>query len=303
MSISLKLIAVIFLLIPLRSSSQGCSDAGICTVPAFLPGADTLAQNRHNQIGAGISYGKADNDVSVLSSYLEYKSQLSSRVSADLKITQIRQEGGGISSNGLSDLFMNFTYSTNKKIHASAGLKIPLSDANRKLNGLALPMDFQSSMGSLDLLAGLSGKLGPVNIALAAQVPLSTNKNTYRSSEHPVSSYLASFQTTNEYERSPDLMLRISYSIPLTQTLTITPGILPIYHLSDDTYRDPSNSERISIKGSAGLTLNANLFLDYQICQTGTLGFSFGAPLVNRDARPDGLTREYVLTAAYKHRF
>jgi len=150
--------------------AQGCSDAGICTLNSFNPHAsDSLSGTFRNQFKIGLSYGLGDRGISVLANYLEYNRKVSERISADVKLTSISQRGNGISSLGLSDLFLNSNLAISKRLSFTAGAKIPLNDANREENGLALPMDYQTSLGTPDLILGVSYQLNKVHIALALQ--------------------------------------------------------------------------------------------------------------------------------------
>jgi hypothetical protein len=59
----------------------------------------------------------------------------------------------------------------------------------------------------------------------------------------------------------------------------------------------------ITVFGSKGLTLNANVFLNYKINDKSALEFNAGSPLVARDVRPEGLTRSFVATIQYQLSF
>lgn len=82
----------------------------------------------------------------------------------------------------------------------------------------------------------------------------------------------------------------------------IKPAVLAIYHLNNDSYFNDANKE-VVIDGSKGLTLNGNLFLNYHITDRKLLEVSFGFPFVTRTARPDGLTREFVIGLEYSYSF
>jgi hypothetical protein len=58
-----------------------------------------------------------------------------------------------------------------------------------------------------------------------------------------------------------------------------------------------------NIQGSAGLTLNLNAFLDYNITEKSGIQFSAGMPLLVRETRPDGLTRSFIASLEYKISF
>jgi hypothetical protein len=82
----------------------------------------------------------------------------------------------------------------------------------------------------------------------------------------------------------------------------LTPSILPIYHLGNDTYKDELDFEK-EIIGSKGLTLNGTMFLDYEINKRNVLQFNLGIPFVVREKRPDGLTRSFIANFEYRIKF
>ena len=282
--------------------SQGCSDAGFCTINSFKQSTGkTQAATYKNQFRIGASGGGADNDITVFSALVEYSRKINKSFSADLKVTFLSQSGNNISTAGLSDVFVNVNYAVSKKVDLILGAKIPLSDANKQKNGLTLPMDFQSSLGTFDVIVGLGYKLEKWKFNIGWQQPLSQNSNTFIAENYPINSPLHSFQSTNNYTRSGDVLLRISYLFELSKKLLLTPGILPIYHLADDEFSN-INGKQI-INGSKGLTLNAIVYLNYKINEKNTLEFNMGSPLVARDVRPDGLTRSFVATIQYQLSF
>jgi hypothetical protein len=57
------------------------------------------------------------------------------------------------------------------------------------------------------------------------------------------------------------------------------------------------------IIGSEGLTLNLNFYFDITVGDNDNLQFNMGTPLVVRDARPDGLTRHFVVNLEYQLNF
>jgi hypothetical protein len=71
------------------------------------------------------------------------------------------------------------------------------------------------------------------------------------------------------------------------------PSILPIYHLKNVKYTDKFNVIN-EIRGSQGLTLNGNIYLDYKIKSKNIIQINMGMPFIVRDARPDGLTRHFI---------
>ncbi len=284
------------------ASAQGCSDAGFCSINSFKPQTPDTTLPLRSQVKAGVTYGSADNNIAAISGYLEFSRQFGARLQLDAKLTALSQSGSGISVAGLSDVYLNGSYVLSKALKATLGLKVPLMDANRKRNGLSLPMDYQSSLGTLDLIAGVGYTWRRLQMVVAIQQPLTQNSNGFLADMHPMGSDIMAFQSTNNFKRSADALLRLSYPVVLGKKLLLTPSLLPIYHLANDKFTDGVGAER-EITGSQGLTLNGNVVADYALNQHSTLQLSAGAPFIVRKARPDGLTRHFVVNLEYRIRF
>ncbi|MBI1223680.1 MAG: hypothetical protein GC192_00465 [Bacteroidetes bacterium] len=281
-----------------QMNAQGCSDAGVCSLNALKPKSETDYSINHFKIGA--SNGLADHDIAVFGAYVEYGRRFSKRFAIDAKLAAMTQSGNDITVSGLSDLYLNANYSTNEKMGFILGLKIPMNKADRKKDGLPLPMDYQSSLGTLDLILGISRQFGKLMAVAAYQQPLTQNGNAFMADEYPLGSKLIEFQSTNQFERKGDVLLRISYPLVFGK-VTITPSLLPIYHLGTDLYY--VGNHKAEINGSDGFTLNGNVFVDYHLNDKNNLQLSLASPFIVRDTRPDGLTRGYVVGLEYGIRF
>ena len=138
-----------------HSYGQGCSDAGFCTINSFKPNTTDSTKLLNNQFKIGAFYGKADNSISVYGTYLEYNRELSEKFGLDAKLTTIAQNGNGLSVFGLSDIFVNANYKASERVKFTLGVKIPLSIADKAYDNRPLPMDYQASLGTLDLIFGI----------------------------------------------------------------------------------------------------------------------------------------------------
>ncbi|MFN9665216.1 MAG: hypothetical protein ACK57C_01325 [Bacteroidota bacterium] len=284
-------------------NAQGCSDAGFCTINSFKPElASDSAKNWKSHVKIGGFWGSADNSISVYGSYVELYRQISEKLAVDAKITTLGQSGNDIAAFSVGDLFLNLNYRLTSQVQLTVGTKIPFSQANQSSNNLPLPMDYQSSLGTFDLILGLGYSLNKLQLVAAIQQPLSQNKNQFLSSAYPINAPLRKFQSTNQFTRKGDVLLRIAYPVVLHSKIKMTASLLPIYHLGNDQFRDELN-RLTDIQGSKGLTLNGNLFFDYAFNATNSLQLSLGAPFVVRDVRPDGLTRGFILNLEYKIKF
>jgi hypothetical protein len=286
-----KIILVFTFLISGYIYSQGCSDAGFCTLDNMKSNAiDSLSYKNNFKIGTNI--GAGENDISVFGSYLEYNNAITSKFAMSLKVVYQSQSLDGVTSSALSDAYINGSFKVNETTKAIVGFKIPFTDGNLKKDGIALPMDFQPSLGTFDLIIGATKKVNNFNFVLALQQPLSQNKNEY----------IGPYYSTNNFKRKGDALFRATYNYKISDKFTVSPSLLPIYHLGEDKYTDALGNEQ-SIDGSDGLTLNGNVFLNYNINAKNALELSFGTPFVIRDARPDGLTRAFVANLEYKISF
>jgi hypothetical protein len=280
---------------------QGCSDAGFCTINSIKPSAEKEEFNTPNQLTLGISFGKADNKITVLGQNFEYNRMLSDAIGIDIKLTSLAQSGNGISEFGVSDVYVSGNYAINSSTKFTLGFKVPFTDGNKKKDNLALPMDYQSSLGTTDVLFGIGQTFGKLQTVLAVQQPITQNQNGFLATQYNEDSALRKFQSTQNFKRKGDVLLRLSYPLGLSDNIKIIPSVLPIYHLGNDQYTD--NGTVYEITGSNGLTVNANIYVDFSINTKSNLQLSLGAPLVVRKTRPDGLTRAMVASLDYRFRF
>ncbi len=163
-----------------------------------------------------------------------------------------------------------------------------------------MPLDYQSSLGTIDLFLGTNFRYHKWDFNAAVQLPIvNLNKNSY------FREYAGTddFSSTNLFERKPDALLRATYSIKTpNQKFTFKPNVLFIYHLGNDSYENIFG-QRESIIGSQGLTVNGNLITSYNLTKQSSLELSLATPFVVREVRPDGLTRSFVLGLYYQYSF
>lgn len=290
---------ILFIIGASDSYGQGCSDAGFCTINSFKPNSSdsTYVLNKLFKIGG--FFGKADNSISVFGNYFEYNRQLSKKFGLDAKLTTIAQNGNGRSTFGFSDIFVNANFKVRKKVNLTFGAKIPLSNAGKTYDNLPLPMDYQASLGTFDIIFGLGYEVKNIQLIAAIQQPLTQNENQFIATSYPINSELRTFQSTNQFERSGDVLLRLSYRINISSKLKMTPSVLPIYHLTNDKYTDEFIVKQ-EIKGSQGLTLNGNAYFDYELSSKNSIQLNVGIPFIVRDNRPDGLTRSFIANIEYR---
>ncbi len=281
--------------------SQGCSDAGICSIGN---GFSSVIDATKNQIELGNVFGKGLEDVLYVSPYVSYTRKFSTHFSLTSKITFSQASGSFGTRGNIGDAFLigNYKFSEkNKKQWSSLlGIKIPFTGSNDKINNFSLPLDYQSSLGTYDLFLGFDFKYKNWNFNSVAQIPvINSNANSY------FDEYSASneFPTTNLFERKSDVLFRSMYTFQSrNKKFTHKPNLLFIYHMGNDTYEDIFGV-RNEIENSEGATINANYITNYKLNSASSIEASLAFPILYREIRPDGLTRSFTLGINYKYSF
>ena len=161
--------------------AQGCSDAGFCTLSSFKPAGPAQNEPLDNQVRLGLSFGAADHDITVMGTFFEYSRQISDKWSAEAKITTLYQQNENVTAFGFSDVYLYANYAINDHFRFTLGAKLPMSDGNRLIDNTVVPMDFQSSLGTIDVLAGVAYKYNKLHVVMAFQQPVRQNNNQFLS--------------------------------------------------------------------------------------------------------------------------
>lgn len=295
------LLILVVLLSATYSYSQGCSDAGICSINH---GFQSESKSFKNTLEVAAIYSLGEADVAYFSPYVSYTKRFTDRFSFTSKVTFSTANGSFGTRSQFGDAFLlgNYTFKEQNKKQWSAllGFKFPFTASNLKINGYSLPLDYQSSLGTIDLFLGTNVHYRNWDFNAALQLPVvNLNKNSYFKEY----SGTADFPSTNLFDRKPDALVRATYSIKTTNTkFTFKPNVLFIYHLGEDSFENIFG-QRENIQGSDGLTVNGNLITSYAVSKQSTVELSVATPFVVRDIRPDGLTRSFVLGLQYQYSF
>lgn len=307
----MKKIILSFAIILVASSvarSQGCSDAGVCTIHSIKNNTIGDGQEeKANTLVAGFAFGKGEDNVSYYTPYLEYTRAFTSGTAVTAKINYNISNGRLARTAGIGDIFITASQSFDKKKSVKKsfilGVKIPLDDAALRQGNIELPMPYQPSLGTYDLITGFNFFYKSFGATAALQIPvINENNNRFLPSDYPSHPFIFEYLPTNQFKRKADGLLRVSYSRDLGERFSIRPSLLGIYHFDDDTYIN-SSGQRVNIFGSKGLTLNGNLFFGFKVNKNSEFELAIGAPFVVRPTRPDGLTRSFVTSLDYRISF
>jgi len=277
-------------------SAQGCSDAGVCSVGNSFEKERTSK----NLIETGSIYGVGEADVTYLSSYVTYSRELNQKWALSAKFTYAVANGSFGTRGQFGDAYLISNYKFDDQWSLLSGFKFPFTTANAKINGYSLPLDYQASLGTFDLILATNYQYTQWDFNLGIQIPVfNNNKNSYFAEYSGTND----FPSTNLFERKSDVLFRTTYTYRTpNKKFIFKPNVLFLYHLGEDSYENIF-SQRETINGSDGLTINGNLITSYTLNSVSSLELSLATPFVVRDIRPDGLTRAFTAGLLYKVSF
>ena len=312
----MKKILYIVLLISVieKLPAQGCSDAGICTL-----GSSLKKDQAFDKFSFAINQtlGSAEQNVKVYNSQIEISKSLFKKAQVQLKLPYIFTQGNLANTQGLGDISASFTYQYYQKndwsINYTLGFKLGVNAADKAFEiqfpanntmMMALPMVYQTSLGTHDILLGADARYKKVwRFALGFQMPIMQfNKNNFEASIAQNTPNASAYFTSNKLMRRPDALLRIDRSVAIGKRLQANAGLIAVYHLLHDRVYDINNTASYAVHGSKGLTLNYAVSGTYSINKNFELSFRFAQPLIVRKTRPEGLTRHYVVGLELKYR-
>jgi len=299
------LLLLILIVIQHQSKSQGCSDAGFCTIGALQPQqlSDTAFKNNFK---LALSYGQGEQGTTIFQTIPEIELSFFKNNLIQLKVPFLFINGNLGNNNGVGDISFSVTQTLVKtkklKFNITAGTKIATGKSDAEINNLPLPMPYQTSLGTYDIILGTSLQYNKWNLGLGYQGVLSNkNENRFLHSAYTNNADAQKYFESNFLDRGSDALLRIERSFTLKK-INLSAGLLGIYHLQESTLVNDSGN-RVAIKNSDGLTLNITGNAQYNFSHRTGINLSLGFPAVVRKVRPDGLTRKFVLAAAFNYRF
>ncbi|MGF1533434.1 MAG: hypothetical protein ACFCUI_07010 [Bernardetiaceae bacterium] len=289
---------------------QGCSDAGFCTMGAMKPDqpySKSRVQLRSIEIS---QYSAMVTDAkSVLAYTADLTLGVGERTMLQVKIPYQIAFGPMGDFGGMSDISLSYTRALIQRediqINATLGTKIPTNQANKQVDGRTLPMFYQSSLGSIDAIAGAAILTRHWLLAVGYQQALTRNGSAFAWGPWRDDDKFGKAQTypaSIELLRGIDVMLRIERNIRFSN-VNFSLGLLPIYRLTQDQITSPQTGERVRIKDSDGLALSALVSAGYRFSVKSGVRLILGQRLVDRYINTDGLYRKRILTVGYDYRF
>ncbi len=212
-------------------------------------------------------------------------------------------------TSGLSDISLCYTRSMYRSdrfdINMSLGGKIPSNHSDKSVDGLPLPMYYQTSLGTYDIISGISLINRKWLLATGIQIPLNKNKNDFLwgawSNSDVDKNEIQEYPRSKLLKRGVDVMFRVERNFRFSK-FNFSLGLLPIYRITNDEITN-AQGQREKPDGAHGLALSGISTLGYSFNVRSGIRLLVGHKFVQRDENPDGLTRELVTSITYNYRF
>jgi hypothetical protein len=304
----------LFLFYSVQIFSQGCSDAGICSIGNLRTDATHINFSKDPQkvpykhsliITPSISLGE-QRTINFTPSF-DATFQLHERFLFNVK-TGFNITSGNLGvSYGANDIFASGIFNLMKRDSVNfsliIGTKISIQKADFSINDKVLPISYQSGVGTNDILFGASFNYKTWYVGAGFQHSLSKSSNSFHFSEYDSVHMARQYFESNRLQRAPDVVLRFEKKFLFRKIrLGLGAGFVFIYHILQDSQLDDAGN-RVKIKGSEGTTLNITANVNYKITERWSANLGVGFPVLVRKVRPDGLTRSVVLLPSIQYSF
>lgn len=311
-----QILLFLILSIPSWMYGQGCSDAGFCTMGAMKPDQPFNKKIALKLRSMEFSFYRATTTLSpiVYVATADLNFSLNSRNSFQIKLPYQHVVGGLGTTGTMGDISICFTrniYTSDAfDLNLSLGGKIPSNRSDLTANGLPLPMYYQTSLGTFDLISGISLINRKWLLATGIQVPLNQNHNQFTWSEWANSEQADDafeYNQAKDLRRGIDVMFRVERNFRFSR-FNFSAGLLPIYRIKKDEFTKTgqavnSPEVRVSPVEAKGLAMSAIGTAGYSFSVRSGIKILVGHKLKQRQVNPDGLTRELVSTVSYIYRF
>lgn len=243
-----------------------------------------------------------------------------------VKLPYSAVDGRLAKTQGMGDISLCFTrniYSSDKfNLNLSFGGKIPTNRSDKTVKAPTgederwpLPMYYQTSLGTYDLISGISLINRKWLIATGIQIPLNHNHNQFTwaswgEAETSLRAYADEYSQAKNLKRGIDVMFRVERNFRFSK-FNFSVGLLPIYRIKRDEFTrslttdHDSKEVTVTPKDASGLALSGIATIGYNFDVRSGVRLLVGHKIddIQRKLNPDGLTRELVSSITYIYRF
>ena len=311
--------------VPFLTFGQGCSDAGFCTMGAMKPDQPYSKRIAVKLQSAEVSFYRGTTTLTpiIYVATADLNFSIKGRNTLQVKLPYQAVAGRLANTQGMGDISLCFTrnmYRSDKfSLNLSFGAKIPTNHSDKTVKAPTgederwpLPMYYQTSLGTYDLISGISLINRKWLFATGIQVPLNHNKNqfvwsSWAEAQDDLRAYADEYNQARNLKRGVDVMLRIERNFRFSK-FNFSAGLLPIYRVTRDEFvksgtGKDSPLQQVKPAEAHGLACSAIFTTGYNFDVRSGVKLLLGHKLVQRKTNPDGLTREFVSSITYVYRF
>ncbi len=292
--------------------SQGCSDSGFCTMGALKPDQHFIKKStiHLNSLEITQHIGHTKYDDWIHSTFLDANFSFGKKTSLQVRLPAYTIITGKMpTTKGWGDLYFNVSRNIlakeNYRVYASLGAKIYTSQPDKQSNdGFPMPLYQQTSYGSNDINLGLSVLSRQWMVAIGYQHALNQIKNEFTTQKwlgHSLYEVVKVYDQSSGLVRGDDFMFRVERNFRLSR-FNFYAGVLQLWRLTPDKTVSESG-QLVPVSGSDGLAMNLLGGGGYQFNTRMGVRLLVSARLKERDANPDGLSRNFIGQLAYIVRF
>ncbi len=291
----LLLIALYLILQSLVLKGQGCSDAGACSIQTFDFEDDLSSPQRKISLSFDQNVALGEKFIFISQSTLGVQYSITSYTRVELRIPFIFTYGNLGYTSGVGDMILSVSqdFFRDKKFQLTGvlGGRLKTNNSNFSFDNQPLPMAYQTSLGTYDIILGTQYTRAKWNLYIAYQHPFGRNASEYLVPEYETDQDKQYFESAH-LKRGDDLYLRAQYNLSLKKHNSIKFNLLTIYRIQKSEII--KNDENIILDGSNGLTVNPGIIYSKQLKNTHELSFLLAFPIIDRAYRADGLTRNII---------
>lgn len=174
------------------------------------------------------------------------------------------------------------------------------------------PMEYQSTLGTVDIFVAYTLKKAGFNATLGFQQPVtSKNQNNFYPRYFDLGYINTDYPPSNEMRRSGDVFSRIGYTYTnYDENLLINIGATAFYKIKNDEFFDAVAPDYVIYKkgynvveNTSGLAANAVIQCNYRLSENAEITLYAGIPIAERKVVIDGTSRSYFVTPGFTWNF
>jgi len=302
--------SILLWLLALPAKPQGCSSAGFCTMGALK--SDQKFSERKvlklNYVELSHLLATSGLGEQIQASTLDISVGIGRRQALQMRLPYVQVQGPLARTEGLGDVYLTYNYELlqkrNYKVALSLGTKLPrFSTQLSTAEGLPLPMYYSPSLGTYDVIAGISwlSKRWLLGLGYQQALPGQSLDNAFDPAAW-AGSDLSAYDYSVGLRRGADVMLRVEHHIR-SKRFNFFVGVLPVYRVSPDEVQDTQSNTWQAAEGSTGLALTGLVGGGYRLNVHSSIKLLYGQRLLQRDYNGDGLMKAQLASIAYEWRF